>query len=142
MLKLPAISAARGRGMSQPTIHDVAKAAGVSVTTVSHALNGKGRVDPNTRARVAQVVHRLGYRANRHARGLRMGRSGSLGLLLPVSGDARSDETLRLDFYMRLAGAAPPMAFSRAPALNLLPPLFPGSGVRGLATVRRRSADA
>src|SRR6266550_6155811 len=94
MLKLPAISAVRGRGMSQPTIHDVAKAAGVSVTTVSHALNGKGRVDPNTRARVAQVVHRLGYRANRHARGLRMGRSGSLGLLLPVSGDARSDETL------------------------------------------------
>src|SRR5438046_10212833 len=91
---------------NRPTIRDVAKAAGVSVTTVSHALNGKGRVDPNTRARVAQVVRRLGYRANRHARGLRIGRSGSLGLLLPVSGDARSDETLRLDFDMRLAGAA------------------------------------
>jgi len=60
MLKLHTISAVRGQGMSRPTIHDVAKAAGVSVTTVSHALNGKGRVDPNTRARVAQVVHRLG----------------------------------------------------------------------------------
>jgi DNA-binding LacI/PurR family transcriptional regulator len=119
--------------MSQPTIHDVAKAAGVSVTTVSHALNGKGRVDPNTRARVAQVVHRLGYRANRHARGLRMGRSGSLGLLLPVSGDARSDETLRLAFYMRLAGAAAATAFSRDNALMLLPPVIVGAGLRGLA---------
>src|SRR5215470_13924142 len=104
MLRLHTICARRGRAVSQPTIHDVAKAAGVSVTTVSHALNGKGRVDPQTRARVARVVRRLGYRANRHARGLRSGRSGSLGLLLPVSGDARSDETLRLDFYMRLAG--------------------------------------
>jgi DNA-binding LacI/PurR family transcriptional regulator len=104
----------------------------VSVTTVSHALNGKGRVDPATRARVAQVVHRLGYRANRHARGLRLGRSGTVGLLLPVSGDARSDETLRLDFYMRLAGAAAATAFSREHALTLLPPVVAGTGLRGL----------
>src|SRR5262249_56914243 len=90
-----------GLRVSRPTIHDVAKAAGVSVTTVSHALNGKGRVDPATRARVAQVVGTLGYRANRHAQGLRSGRSGALGLLLPVAGAARSDETLRLHFYMR-----------------------------------------
>lgn len=119
--------------MSRPTIHDVARVAGVSVTTVSHALNGKGRVDPATRARVAEVVHRLGYRANRHARGLRSGRSGTLGLLLPVSGDARSDETLRLDFYMRLAGAAAATAFSREHALLLLPPVVAGTGLRGLS---------
>ncbi len=111
----------------RPTIHDVAKAAGVSVTTVSHALNGKGRVDPRTRALVTQVVHRLGYRANRHARGLRSGRSGTLGLLLPVSGDVRTDETLRLDYYMRLAGAAATSAFAREQALMLLPPVIAGA---------------
>jgi len=118
--------------VSRPTIHDVAKAAGVSVTTVSHALNGRGRVDPATRARVALVVRRLGYRANRHARGLRSGRSGTLGLLLPVSGDVRSDETLRLDYYMRLAGAAAAAAFEREQALMLLPPVIAGTGLGGL----------
>jgi hypothetical protein len=104
------------------------KICGVSVTTVSHALNGKGRVDPQTRALVTQVVHRLGYRANRHARGLRSGRSGTLGLLLPVSGDVRTDETLRLDYYMRLAGAAATAAFAREHALMLLPPVIGGAG--------------
>ena len=92
--------------VTRPTIHDVAKAAGVSITTVSHALNDKGRVDPATRAHVMQVVGRLGYRANRHARGLRSGRSGALALLLPVQADVRTDEALSLDFYMRLATTA------------------------------------
>ena len=50
-----------------------------------------------------------------------------------MSGDARSDETLRLDFYMRLAGAAAATAFSREQALVLLPPVIGGTGLRGLA---------
>ena len=90
-------------------------------------------MDPETRALVTQVVHRLGYRPNRHARGLRSGRSGTLGLLLPVSGDVRSDETLRLDYYMRLAGAAATAAFAREHALMLLPPVIGGAGLGGLA---------
>jgi polar amino acid transport system ATP-binding protein len=105
--------------VKRPTIHDVASAAGVSVTTVSDALNGKGRVDPATRKRVAQVVQSLGYRANRHARGLRSGLSGALGLLLPVDADARSDEALSLDFSMRLASAAAATTFSHGQALML-----------------------
>ena len=48
------------------TIHDVAAAVGLSPTTVSHALNGKGRVDPATRERVARAADRLGYRAQPH----------------------------------------------------------------------------
>jgi DNA-binding LacI/PurR family transcriptional regulator len=116
-----------------PTIHDVASAAGVSVTTVSDALNGKGRVDPATRMRVAEVVRKLGYQANRHARGLRSGRSGALGLLLPVGADARSDEALSLDFYMRLSSAAAATTFSHRQALMLLPPAITLSGLRGFA---------
>jgi DNA-binding LacI/PurR family transcriptional regulator len=117
----------------RPTIHDVAHAAGVSVTTVSDALNGKGRVDPATRARVQAVGRRLGYQANRHARGLRSGRSGALGLLLPVGADARSDEALTLDIYMRLASAAAATTFSHRQALMLLPPDITVSGLRGFA---------
>lgn len=115
----------------QPTIRDVARAAGVSVTTVSHALNGKGRVDPATRAMVARVGRELGYRPDRHARGLRLGKSGSLGLLLPIEGDARSDEALSLDFYMRLTSAAAATAFSQDHALILLPPTIVQTGLNG-----------
>jgi DNA-binding LacI/PurR family transcriptional regulator len=118
---------------TQPTIHDVAQAAGVSVTTASHALNGKGRVDPATRARVMDAVRELGYRANRHARGLRSGKSGALGLLLPISGDARSDEALTLDFYMRLTSVAAATAFSHDHALMLLPPTVAETGLAGFA---------
>jgi DNA-binding LacI/PurR family transcriptional regulator len=117
----------------RPTINDVASAAGVSVTTVSDALNGKGRVDPATRMRVEEVVRRLGYQANRHARGLRSGRSGALGLLLPVGADARSDEALSLDVYMRLSSAAAATTFAHQQALMLLPPSITLSGLRGFA---------
>ncbi len=117
----------------RPTIHDVASAAGVSVTTVSDALNGKGRVDPATRTRVAEVVKQLGYRANRHARGLRLGRSGAVGLLLPVGTGARTDEALSLDFYMRLASAAATTTFAHGQALMLIPPRSSQEGVRGFA---------
>lgn len=111
----------------------MASAAGVSVTTVSDALNGKGRVDPATRTRVAEVVAQLGYRANRHARGLRLGRSGALGLLLPVGTDARTDEALSLDFYMRLASSAAATTFAHGQALMLMPPRSTQEGVRGFA---------
>jgi DNA-binding LacI/PurR family transcriptional regulator len=117
---------------TRPTIHDVARVAGVSVTTVSHALNGKGRVDPATRSRVALAVRQLGYRANHHARGLRSGKTGSLGLLLPVTGDVRPEEALSLDFYMRLTSAAAAAAFSREYALMLLPSTIAESGLTGI----------
>ena len=53
-------------------------------------------------------------------------------MLLPVSGDVRSDETLRLDYYMRLAGAAAAAAFAQEHALMLLPPVIAGTGLSGL----------
>ncbi|MGW4410058.1 LacI family DNA-binding transcriptional regulator [Nonomuraea sp. NPDC004702] len=59
---------------------DVARAAGVSKTTVSDALNGAGRLPDATREHVRQVARRLGYRPNATARRLRAGRSRLLGL--------------------------------------------------------------
>lgn len=64
-------------------LKDVAEAAGVSVTTVSHVLNQTPhvRVSPQTRQRVQDVAARLNYRPNRMARGLRTRSSGMIGLL-------------------------------------------------------------
>jgi hypothetical protein len=59
----------------RPKIVDVAKAAGVSPTTVSHALNRRGQVDPRTRERVIEVARRLGYRPHMGAQRLRTGLS-------------------------------------------------------------------
>jgi DNA-binding LacI/PurR family transcriptional regulator len=65
------------------TVRDVAKAAGVSASTVSRALSLPDMVDPFTRARVQQMAEHLGYRPNRAARGLITGRTGNIGLILP-----------------------------------------------------------
>ncbi|MFI5908051.1 LacI family DNA-binding transcriptional regulator [Dactylosporangium sp. NPDC051541] len=65
------------------TIKDVARAAGVSASTVSRALASPDLVHVDTRERVRQAVAELGYHPNRAARGLITGRTGNLGLLVP-----------------------------------------------------------
>lgn len=64
-------------------IRDVAREAGVSVTTVSHILNQVpyARASDATRERVRAAAAQLGYEPNRMARGLRTQRSGMIGLL-------------------------------------------------------------
>lgn len=63
------------------TIHDVAKAAGVSIATVSKALNNNGRMQPETRDRIKRAAAELGFRPNALARGLLSKRSFTVGLL-------------------------------------------------------------
>lgn len=53
------------------SIRDVARAAGVSVTTVSYVLNNKGSISEETRRRVLDTVERMSYRRNTAARSLR-----------------------------------------------------------------------
>ena len=62
-------------------IHDVAVAAGVSTTTVSHALSGRGKVSPVTRDRVRRIASDLGYAPNRIATALRRRRTDVLGFV-------------------------------------------------------------
>lgn len=64
-------------------IRDVAKAAGVSVTTVSHVLNETpyARTSEDTRRKVREAAKTLGYGPNRMAQSLRTKRSGMIGLL-------------------------------------------------------------
>lgn len=65
------------------TIKDVAKQAGVSISTVSKYLNG-GNVRAENLEAIRQAVADLDYHANPYARGLKSQRSGSIGILLPT----------------------------------------------------------
>ncbi|MEU4539729.1 substrate-binding domain-containing protein [Streptosporangium sp. NPDC023825] len=67
----------------RPSITRVAQLAGVSATTVSHALNGRRPVADETRRRVLAAIDQLGYRPNVLARGLRTSRSQTIGLIIP-----------------------------------------------------------
>ncbi len=99
----------------------MAAAAGVSVTTVSHALSGKGRVDPETVVRVREAAERLGYSPNAAARNLRRGRSGLLGLLNSVD-PGMPIAIADLDHFVRLVNAAAATALGRGFMLVLAPP--------------------
>ncbi|GAA3638237.1 LacI family DNA-binding transcriptional regulator [Microbacterium awajiense] len=70
--------------MSRARVHirDVARAAGVSVGTVSNVLNGRTSVKPELAARVRAAMRDLDYVPNSHARQLSSGASRTLGLLV------------------------------------------------------------
>lgn len=75
------------------TIQDVAKQAGVAVSTVSRVLNVYPDVSEETRAHVLQVIEALGFQPSRTARAFRTGRTQSISVILPMVGT---------DFYNRL----------------------------------------
>ncbi len=95
----------------------------MSATTVSHALSGKGRVDAETRRRVRTVADRLGYVPSRAARSLALGRSDTIGLLLPSLAHMPLDELMRTDWYGRAVAAASSAALQHGRALAVLPAL-------------------
>jgi len=70
---------------SPATIRDVAKRAGVAVSTASLALNGKPYVSQETRLRVLQAAEEMGYHPNMMAKNLADGRTRNLGLITPIS---------------------------------------------------------
>ncbi|MDP9983968.1 LacI family transcriptional regulator [Pseudarthrobacter oxydans] len=95
-------------------IREVAKAAGVSVTTVSHALNDatSSRVNPQTQQHVRAVAKDLGYAPNRLASGLRNQRSQILGLV--------SDEITTTPFAGAMIRGAQDAAYERGYVLMVV----------------------
>ena len=69
--------------MSYITIRDVAQRAGISVSTVSRALNNTGRISANTKAKVERAVAELGYIPDSRAQAMRSSRTKTVGLLVP-----------------------------------------------------------
>ncbi len=67
--------------MGASTLADVARLAGVSISTASKALNGRSHVRAETRSCVIDAAERLSFSPNSLARGLLAGRTGTVGLL-------------------------------------------------------------
>ncbi len=87
------------------TILDVAKKADVSFGTVSRVINNDVHVRPATRERVLEAIDRLGFTANRHARILAGGKSGTVGVLAPDLGTEYIGEIVRgVDAEIGLGG--------------------------------------
>ncbi|MYW92985.1 LacI family transcriptional regulator [Amycolatopsis rubida] len=114
----------------RPSIHDVAAAANVSITTVSHALSGKGRLPQETRDHVRQAAERLGYTPSFTARGLATGRS----TLLAIQASGFGPETLVPDlaYITDILNAASSHALERGYALVVLPPQAPVAHIERL----------
>ena len=69
------------RAPGRATLADVARLAGVSIATASKAINGRAQVRAETRVRVLKAADQLSFSPNALARGLLLGRSGTVGLI-------------------------------------------------------------
>ncbi|WP_409464277.1 LacI family DNA-binding transcriptional regulator [Amycolatopsis sp. GA6-003] len=109
-------------GKRPVTIREVAERAGVSISTVSHALSGRRPISAATKARVREAAAELGYDPNPNARSLRTGRSGLVGLILrpryAVAGTPDRAET-----FNRLVGSVATEMLRRKTGLIHVPDL-------------------
>ncbi len=94
------------------TIHDIAREAGVSKTTVSRVLNGSPDVASDTRGRVLEAIDKLGYQVNLAARTLRTSRSALVGLLVPGLHEVFAEIAQELAKELRVKGISMLMAIS------------------------------
>lgn len=115
------------------TLHDVARAAGVSIKTVSNVINNYPHVRVATRERVEAAIDELQYRPNQAARSLRSGRTDMIGLIVP---------DLRNPYFAELADDV--MRAARARGFSVLIEQFDAdrdSELAALLGARRRGLD-
>ncbi len=74
-------------------LKDISSELGLSVATVSRALNGFPEVNAKTRAKVEATAMRLGYRPNRTAQRLVTGKSNMVGMIAKLNADNLADRT-------------------------------------------------
>lgn len=88
-----------------PTMKAVANLAGVSIQTVSAVVNAKPGITPETRARVQDTIHALGYRPYSVARSLRTGQTHTLALIVPdIANPAFSTLASAIEDYAHSSG--------------------------------------
>ena len=84
------------------TLADLARMAGVSVTTVSRSLAGNPAIAKTTRERVVAMARDHGFKINQSARNLRLKRTGAVGVVLPLGHEQQ--QHLSDPFFMSLLG--------------------------------------
>jgi DNA-binding LacI/PurR family transcriptional regulator len=120
-----------------PTIFDIAQAAGVSITTVSHVFSGNRPVGTKTRQKVLEAAERLDYRPRGSARALATGRTMTLALQISFSGP----ELLFNPFFTSLLPALSEAAIELGYSFAFVPPdAASASFVEPL--IGRRAVDA
>ncbi|WP_037498029.1 LacI family DNA-binding transcriptional regulator [Solirubrobacter soli] len=127
---------------NRPTLLDVARAAGVSRSTVSYAYNQPNRLSDETRARVLAAAREVGYAGpDPLAASLRRGRTGAIGVLFTEKLSYAFDDPGAVLFLRGVASAAE----NADVALTLLPvpPRGEGAppGAGALAAVRGSAVD-
>lgn len=95
-------------------MRDIAEIAGVSRTTVSHALSGQGRVEASTRQRIREIARDVGFVPSPTALALKSGRTGVLAIVNATTGGS-------LEYFMLAASAASYEALEAGYALALVP---------------------
>ncbi|MFD1786144.1 LacI family DNA-binding transcriptional regulator [Sphingomonas floccifaciens] len=88
--------------MKRPGLVEIAKIAGVSVSTVSRALSDHSRVSSATKARIRALAAEQGFRLNQTASALRRQRTGAIGVVIPLGHEV--DQSLSDPFFMALLG--------------------------------------
>src|SRR5882724_5415403 len=72
-----------GRNVKEPTVHDIAQLAKVSLGTVSNVLNGRSSVKEELALRVTEAAAQLGYRRNTNAASLRSNQTDMIAVAVP-----------------------------------------------------------
>jgi len=126
----------RAAGGPLSTIRDIAREAGVSVSTASLALNGDSRVRPETRERVLAAAAALDYHPSLAARSLSRGRTWSIQLLYPGNG------TMASGFFSRFVTGLHNGAHERGTSLALSVPFDAEEALQTLTRmIRERWSD-
>lgn len=104
-------------------INDVARYANVSPTTVSHVLNGRGRVSERTRHRVLQAAAHLGYTASAHAQQLVTRRSRIIAVQMPELDSGGTGPALvpNSEYFLELINGAAAAADKARYAMIIVP---------------------
>ncbi len=119
--------------MPASSLKDVAKFAGVSMTTVSRFLNGSLDLPERTRAQIEAAIRDLNYVPNPHARRLSLGRSDTIGLVVP---------DIAVPFFATFVAAVEAEADRRGLALALHATLNRSGRERSyLAAIQRNHVD-
>jgi len=115
------------------SITDVAREAGVSVTTVSHAFSGNRHVNAETVARIREVAERLAYQPSQAATSLKLGTARAIAILVP---------DLASHFYVELAVSVERVAHKRGYSLILCNSEFDDALEEDyLALIQRQAID-